>query len=76
MCFKNVWYKMRRSNHLAHCPACGSYKIYFGHASDLHEYYPINPENFYSDEEYKMTCVSIPELFVFHCIDCGLIWDA
>lgn len=65
---------MLRNNEPIHCPACRSKQVFYAHARVPDEYFPLNAEDFYTEEEYYSDGYEIPEIFIKHCIKCGYMW--
>ena len=62
------------------CPVCESKKIFkfrldSDWASGSGDYYTVNPDENYTEEELKYDSFDRPDIEVYHCGDCGNIFE-
>ena len=62
------------------CPQCESKKIFYlridsDWAAGVGEYHPINDRSEYTDEEWVKTALDRPDIELFHCPKCCLLFQ-
>lgn len=62
------------------CPNCGSKKVFhlridsdWGYGVGIYD--PVNEKEDYTEEEWKYDACDRPDIDLFHCRSCRLLWE-
>ena len=62
------------------CPNCGSKKVFhlridsdWGYGVGIYD--PVNEKENYTEEEWKYDAYDRPDIDLFHCRSCCLLWE-
>lgn len=62
------------------CPKCGSKRIFYVRIDSdwgygIGTYEPINAKENYTEAEWKYDACDRPDIELFHCGDCKILWE-
>lgn len=67
-------------NDVIRCPSCSSSRIFelridSDWGSGNGKYCPVNDDNEYSKEDLELDSYDRPDIDLFHCLQCGHMWE-
>jgi len=62
------------------CEKCGSKKLFSLRIDSdwsygTGDYYPVNEDKYYTEEELQYEAIGRPDINIYHCLDCDALFE-